>query len=263
MCEEKKIRKVINYCWFGGNEKPQKVIECIDSWKKICKDYEIVEWNESNFDIKKYKFVEEAYRAQKWAFVTDVARLDIIYNNGGIYFDTDVEVVRNIDDLLKYDLFMGFESREFLNDGLGFGAIKNNDLLRQNLEEYKSVEFDEKNLSSIACPIITSRVFEKNGFLMNNTNQVINNNAIFSKEYFCPMDYETGKIDITDKTYSIHHYSASWKSKIELRMHKTEQNLFNLLNKMYSGKNNLKIAHRISKLIWYVPSLLENKKGKK
>ena len=116
------IPRKIHYFWFGGNEKPAKVKKCINSWKKYCPDYELVEWNESNFDVHCMPFVEQAYNAKKYAFVSDVARLIVVYEQGGIYMDTDVEVIKPLDDLLENKAYMSFENNENVNTGQGFGA---------------------------------------------------------------------------------------------------------------------------------------------
>lgn len=215
-----KIPKVINYCWFGGNELPEKAKKCIESWKKYCPDYEIVEWNEKNYDINKYEFTKKAYEEKKWAFVTDVARLDIIYNNGGIYFDTDVELIKNIDELLIYECFLGFESKEYINTGLGFGAIKGCELIKANLDMYEQIHFPKDNKAGkVSCPIITSKVLKKYGFNLNGKTQEKNGIKLFSPEYFCPLDYETKKLKITNNTYSIHWYEASWLTKFDKFKH--------------------------------------------
>jgi len=129
------IPKIIHYCWFGNNELTQSALDCINSWKKYCPDYTIIRWDETNFDVNKYVFTKEAYEMKKWAFVSDVARLDIIYNNGGIYLDTDVELIRNIDSLLKDELFIGFENKEYVANGLGFGAVKGNEIIKFCLKD--------------------------------------------------------------------------------------------------------------------------------
>ena len=123
------IPKKIHYFWFGGNEKPKSVKKCIDSWKKYCPDYEVIEWNESNFDIRCMPFVEQAYEAKKYAFVSDVARLMMIYEYGGIYMDTDVEVIKPLDNLLENKAYMGFENDENVASGLGFD--------RQRIDNFK------------------------------------------------------------------------------------------------------------------------------
>ena len=122
-----KIPKVIHYCWFGGNPKPKLVQKCIHSWKKYCPDYEIIEWNESNFDISSCPlYVRQAYDVKKWAFVSDYARLKIIHTCGGIYLDTDVELIKSLDSLLEYNAFFGFEDGKYVATGLGFGAVSDN-----------------------------------------------------------------------------------------------------------------------------------------
>ena len=118
------IPKVIHYCWFGHNPLPERYKEWIKSWKRYCPDYEIVEWNESNYDVTKHPYMRAAYDAKKWGFVSDYARLDIIYENGGIYLDTDVELVKNLDELLYQEGFAGVDSSGRLSTGLGFGARK-------------------------------------------------------------------------------------------------------------------------------------------
>ena len=118
------INKVIHYCWFGGQPLDSRGKKCLESWKKYFPNYEIIQWNENNFDVSRLDFMSQAYKDKKWAFVSDVARLLIVYENGGLYFDTDVEVIRSIDDLLENDAFFGFENDSFVATGLGFGAIK-------------------------------------------------------------------------------------------------------------------------------------------
>ena len=120
------IPKVIHYCWFGGNELPELAMKCIDSWKKFCPDYEIKQWNEKNYDLDSSRYIKEAYKNKKWAFVSDYARLDIIYNNGGIYLDTDVELIGKLDEFLDEKCFLAAEREEYVNTGLGFGAEKGN-----------------------------------------------------------------------------------------------------------------------------------------
>ena len=127
------IPKIINYCWFGKNPLPTSVKKCINSWKKYCPDYKIIQWDETNFDVKSNMFVKEAYEAKAWAFVSDYARLKVKYENGGIYFDTDVELVKNLDFLLKNSAYIGIQQSEYLcNTGLGFGAEKGILLLKSN-----------------------------------------------------------------------------------------------------------------------------------
>ena len=206
------IPKVIHYCWFGNNPKNKDIEKCMASWKKFCPDYEIIEWNESNFDINCIPFVKQAYDAKKWAFVTDYARLKIIYENGGIYLDTDVELLKPLDELLTLDAYVGLQSAEYINTGLGFGAVKGNQLIYDVMNDYNERCFSDENCQKLACPIINTEIFTENGFIHENKLQVVNGVTILPIEYLNPMDSETYIIHLTDKTYSIHHYSTSWKN---------------------------------------------------
>ena len=139
------IPKIIHYCWVGGKPKPQSVLYCIESWKRCCPDYEIREWNESNYDFTKNEYMRQAYEAKKWGFVPDYARLDIIYEYGGIYLDTDVEMLRSPDELLGQDGFMGFENtgdgEYFVNCGHGFGAVPHHEVIRKARDLYNVLSF--------------------------------------------------------------------------------------------------------------------------
>ena len=145
------IPKKIHYCWFGENEKPLLVIECIKSWQKYCPDYEIMEWNSKNYDVHKNKYMEQAYQAKRWGFVSDYARLDIIYQYGGIYLDTDVELIRSLDDLLETDGYIGFEKKVdeecdevYVNTGQGFGASAFHPVVKAMMDIYKEIDFVEQ-----------------------------------------------------------------------------------------------------------------------
>lgn len=179
-----RIPKVIHYCWFGNNEKPEIILKCINSWKKFCPDYEIIEWNESNFDVNQNRFMKYAYEKKKWAFVSDVARLIVIYKYGGIYLDTDVELNSNIDELLQYDTFFAFESIRYIASGLGFGSIKESDILKKMIDTYNVATLDEDKL--IPCPIYNTKVLKQ--YLptleLNGKTQVINDNMFLSMEAY-------------------------------------------------------------------------------
>ena len=133
--------KKIHYCWFGGTEIPDKYKSWMESWERFCPDYEIIQWNEDNYDVSKNKYMFQAYSEKKWAFVPDYARLDIIYNHGGIYLDTDVEIIKNFDDLLYTKGFAGFESNDYVAFGLGFGAMKNLPIIKELRDMYDDIEF--------------------------------------------------------------------------------------------------------------------------
>lgn len=209
------IPKTIHYCWFGGNPLPELARKCIESWKKYCPDYEIIEWNETNYDVGKCAYMKEAYQAKKWGFVPDYARFDIIYSHGGIYLDTDVEIVRNLDELLENRAFMGFESADYVNPGLIIGGEAGNPEIAQIMRWYESHHFimESGEIDLTASPAIVTAVLLERGLHKEQSVQLLNGAlTIYPKDYFCPMDYYTGDITITDNTYTIHHYSASWLS---------------------------------------------------
>lgn len=206
------IPKKIHYCWFGGGELPDEYKKYIESWRKCCPDYEIIRWDESNYDVTKNRYMRQAYENKKWAFVSDYARVDIIYHQGGIYLDTDVELVKNFDEFLKWDLFCGFESFDYVSWGVGFGAVKEHEILKDVLNEYEKRSFlkEDGSFDLTGCPILQSEVMKRYGFVMNGQPQSINNIAIYPIEYFAPFSYLRGFGRITENTHSIHHYSASW-----------------------------------------------------
>jgi len=219
-----KIPKKIHYCWFGGKELPEKNREWINTWKKYCPDYEIIEWNESNYDYKKNEFMYEAYKAKKWGFVPDYARLDIIYNHGGIYLDTDVEIIRTIDDLLYQDAFAGVDGTNKISLGLGFGAVKNHKMIGELMEMYSNIHFDRENM--IAAPIFEKSFFEQKGYLSNGEYQLIENMTIYPEKVLSGKCIFTGAVLPTDKTFTIHHYDASWKDKDIQGRRERERDIF-------------------------------------
>ncbi len=208
------IPKTIHYCWFGGKPLPKMAEKCIKSWKKYCPDYEIIEWNESNYDISSAPlYVREAYKAKKWGFVPDYIRLWIIYNYGGIYLDTDVEVVKPLDDLLENKAYAGFETpSNVVNFGLGFGAEPGNRIIKELMDSYNDLHFinPDGTLNMIPSPELNSEVFRRLGLIENNTNQMIGSMRIYSSEYFCPKDMWDRTLKITENTVSIHHFDGSW-----------------------------------------------------
>lgn len=208
------IPKKIHYCWFGRNPKPDLAQKCIRSWKRYCSDYEIIEWNEDNYDISAVPlYVRQAYEAKKWAFVTDYVRLDVVYRYGGIYLDTDVEVIKSLDRFLKHRAFFGLESPEYINTGLGFGAERGAEILEELMADYQEIPFvlPDGSFDQTSCPVRNTQVFLKRGFLQKDEEQVVRNEMhIYPCEFFSPMSCETGIMTITPNTYSIHHFAASW-----------------------------------------------------
>ena len=218
------IPKTIHYCWFGGSELPPLAKKCIRSWKKYCKDYEIVRWDETNFDISTAPlYVRQAYKFKKWAFVTDYVRLKVVYENGGIYFDTDVQVIKKIDEFLVYNSFFGFQDNTRVNTGLGFGAEKHGVILRELMNQYESIPFILNNgeYDLLDCPTRNTTVFLNYGLKQDGTNQLLDNKImVFSQDYFCPISYDTLEKRVTTNTHSIHWFEASWHTKEEKNSHK-------------------------------------------
>lgn len=205
------IPKKIHYCWFGGNEKSKLTKKCINSWKKYCPDYEIIEWNESNFDVTKNDYLKFCYENKKWAFLSDLARLMIIYSEGGIYFDTDVEMIKNIDFLLEYKAFFGFENRKNIATGLGFGAIAHHSVVKTMIDQYEYLQRDKnKKYTLLKCPQLNTRALNEWGVQLNGEIQYLKNMIILPVEYMNPYDDSTGVLRKTENTITIHWYSKSW-----------------------------------------------------
>ena len=213
------IPKVIHYCWFGRGKMPKLAKKCIKSWKKFCPDYKIICHNEDNFDLTQNRYLNEAYKAGKWAFVSDYARLKIICDNGGIYLDTDVELIKPIDDLLLTKGFMGFDEKGIVATGLGFGAEKGNKIVSEFLKDYDNIPFvlPDGSYDLTPCPNRNTEALKRLGMDIKNTSQTFMDITFLPDEYLCPMNYYTGKKTITENTYSIHHYSASWTSVVTKR----------------------------------------------
>lgn len=205
------IPKKIHYCWFGGNEKSKLAKKCINSWKKYCPDYEIIEWNESNFDVTKNDYLKFCYENKKWAFLSDLARLMIIYSEGGIYFDTDVEMIKNIDFLLEYKAFFGFENRKNIATGLGFGAIAHHSVVKTMIDQYEYLQRDKnKQYTLLKCPQLNTRALNEWGVQLNGEIQYLKNMIILPVECMNPYDDPTGVLRKTENTITIHWYSKSW-----------------------------------------------------
>lgn len=210
------IPKKIHYCWFGGNPLPNDVKKCIESWKKYCPDYEIIRWDESNFDINCNSFIKDAYAVKAWAFVSDYARLKIVYENGGIYLDTDVELLKSLDDLLVNKCYFAVQQSDYLaNTGLGFGALKGSEIVKKMLDEYDDLEFDNGNREQLSCPIVNNITLEKYGFKKSDDIIYLDdgNVIIYPPKYFDPIAPGNSKNLMCECTYSIHHYTATWTNK--------------------------------------------------
>ena len=214
------MNKTIHFFWFGGAEKGKTIEKCIASWKKHFPDFEIKEWNESNFDIRQNKYISQAYDAKKFAFVSDFARFKILHEQGGLYFDTDVEVIKPFYNLLERDAFVGFETDEFVNPGLVLWAKEpGNEMLGEILETYAGLEFvnPDGSLNTVTiCKYFTDTL--KNHGLKNDdgTVQQCGSFSVFPREYFCPFDDLTGVMKKNENTYAIHWYAKSWMSKKDI-----------------------------------------------
>lgn len=205
------IPKKIHYCWFGRGEKPKVAQKCIASWKKYMPDYEIIEWNEDNFDININIYTKMCYEQKKYAFLTDYVRLLVIAEHGGIYFDTDVEAVKSFDSLLNCSAFFGFENNEYVNTGEGFGAEANSKFIRQMISEYEFL-LDGQH-GTIGCPRLNTDALLKFGLVQNGEKQELDGAIIYPADYFNPYDDPTGVLTKTGNTYSIHWYGKSWLDK--------------------------------------------------
>lgn len=215
------IPKIIHYCWFGRNPLPSLAIECIASWRKFFPDYEIKEWNEDNFDVNVIPYTKEAYKVRKYAFVSDYARFWILYNYGGLYFDTDVEVIRSLDDIIKNGAFMGFERdpedkrRGLVNPGLGLGMEKGNAFVKTMLDRYAELSFIDGNGQLMTDKTIVHHTTDalQDAGLGKDRLQKIHGITIYPAEYFAPIHFVTKRLHITRNTRTIHRYMGSWAEK--------------------------------------------------
>lgn len=212
------IPKIIHYCWFGRGQKPLLAEKCIESWKKHCPDYKIMEWNEDNFDISSNQYVAEAYKSKKWAFVTDYVRLWALYNYGGVYMDTDVEVLKSLDPYLKHQAFSGFENATQIPTGI-MSCEKGFDLFKEQLEYYDTAHFilPDGSLNLTTNVVTITNQMKKHGFKPNNQYQVLNGYAFYPNNVFCPFLERLGDKEYMKDTVTIHHFAGSWKSQAAIK----------------------------------------------
>lgn len=222
-----KIPKTIHYCWFGGGEKSDLMKKCIESWNKVMPEYEIIEWNESNF-YSENRYFNEALELKKYAFASDYARLKIIYEHGGVYLDTDVEVLKDLTPILDKGDFMAMEKTCNVATGLGFAAEKNNEVVGRLLQDYDNISFvTEEGYDNMPCPQRNTLALKEYNFQPKQVIQQIKNVIIYPSDYFCPMNYDTGEINLTENTYTIHHYAYSWASEDSKKLLEVKRKIFN------------------------------------
>lgn len=225
------IPKTIHYCWFGGNSIPKEYEKYIDSWKRFLPDYEIKRWDEVNYDVNCIPFSAEAYNVGKFAYVSDYARLKILYENGGVYFDTDVEVIKSLDEIIEKGSFMAFEKNTLVNEreilnvnpGLGFAVEPGNPIIREILDFYESHHYiyPDGHMEQITIVKIVTDILKRHGLSRCDIPTTIEGITIYPWDYFCPVEFLSSKLEITENTRTIHHYSASWMSWTDkLRMKK-------------------------------------------
>lgn len=224
------IPKIIHYCWFGRNSLPTAVVKCIDSWKKYLPDYEIRQWNEDNFPVQDYIFAKEALENNMYAFASDVARLHALKFEGGIYMDTDVEVLKSLDDLLNQTAFSGFENEDFVPTGI-MASVKDGAWVTELLKYYDNKLFLnlDGRMETTSNTFIITQMMKEKGFIMNNSFQEIKSYVTFyPNDYFCPKSYKTGALELTNNSYCIHHFAKSWIPKDKRYRNIIKMKLMNL-----------------------------------
>ncbi|EJR53267.1 hypothetical protein IIM_02631 [Bacillus cereus VD107] len=241
-----KIPRIIHYCWFGGKEKPDIIKKCIDSWQIHLVGYEIREWNEDNFDINQNVYVREAYKAKKFAFVSDYVRVYALYNFGGIYLDTDVEIFKSFSGILHHDSFWGFEQENYIATST-IGSVKGNKLIKIFFDSYEEKNFikEDGNYDDLTNVAIVTEILKKMGLKTNGKYQEIDGiGAFYPQTYFSPYDYINCRKFITENTYAMHHFYKSWLSpKVRLKGH-----IKIIISKVIGGENMARIRKKFSRI---------------
>ena len=233
------IPKIIHYCWFGRNPKPPLAEKCIRSWKKFCPDYEIMEWNEDNFDVSSAPaYVQQAYEARRWAFVTDFVRLKALTEMGGVYMDTDVEVVKSLDPYLKHRAFAGFEWIDRVQTGL-LACEPGFPLFLDFLAHYDTASFlkEDGSVDITTNVEVLTKLCMQRGMVCNDQLQTVDGLTIYPREVFCPVDYDTEKLNRTRKTVTIHWFAGSWHTEEELEAMRQEK-----LQQLREKRSNFRYA---------------------
>ncbi len=206
------IPKIIHYCWFSGNPIPTVLQECIRSWREQCPDYEIVQWNEHNIDLDKYTYTKEAHELKRWGFIPDIIRLDLLYEIGGFYFDTDVRIIKNLDPLRYQNAFCGRERAGHVNFGGGSGAVKGSPVIKKILDFRRDVPFVLSNskLNTEASGFYETTPLMEMGLKLEDVNQQLDGINVYASEFFSPRNYVNGEMITNQNTFSIHYFSGSW-----------------------------------------------------
>ncbi|WP_413307817.1 capsular polysaccharide synthesis protein [Bacillus sp. 1P10SD] len=240
-----RISKTIHYCWFGGKEKSEIVRKCMESWKKHLINYEIIEWNEDNFDIDINSYVKEAYEAGKYAFVSDYVRVYALYHYGGIYLDTDVEIYKAFDDLLYHSSFWGFEQENFIATST-IGAEKGNLLIKEFLDSYHDKRFlkSDGTLNQITNVAIVTELLKNKGLKTNGEYQELEDGVIYPQTYFSPYDYINCRKLVSNQTYAMHLFYKSWLPKSA----RLKGNSKMILAKLIGGDNISRLRRRFRAL---------------
>jgi mannosyltransferase OCH1-like enzyme len=248
------IPKIIHYCWFGEASLTELAEKCITSWKKHCPDYKLMIWNETNFDVNIVPFTAQVAKVKKWGFIVDYIRAYVVYNYGGIYLDTDVELLKSFsDDMLQNICFSGFENEKYINPGNIFAGEKECAIAKELMDFYASYNFINENgeLNLTPSPRIFTDILLKYGLRQNNNYQELGIFTAYPTEYFCPKDFRTGFLEITENTCSIHHYDSSWLSS-------KEKKYFNIMQKMYNKLGNNILSRIFGLFLFFIMRLEEN-----
>lgn len=240
-----KIPKKIHYCWFGGKELPELAVRCIESWKKYLPDYEIIRWDESNFDLNCNDYVKEAYENKKWAFITDYVRLYVLKKYGGIYMDTDVEVLKDLTPFLELKAFSGFENDTQIPTGI-MASEKNGKWVTELLKDYDNKHFVNEDGSfdmTTNVVLITNTTKRLYPLVEKNSYQDFGDVVFYPKDYFCPKDHRDGRVYLTENSYTIHHFNGSWLNESTRKKRKIYQTITRVFGTKIS--DGIKKVYRI------------------
>lgn len=230
------IPKTIHYFWFSGKKKTSLAEECLKSWKQICPDYEMVEWNTGNYDVTANAYMYQAFQVQNWAYVSDYARLDVVYRYGGIYLDLDVRLLKNLDFLLKHEMFIGFGPLRDI-EAAAFGAKQGCTVIKDMMNIYESRIFEPNTSTNLlnVQPVYLDTFFSERGFLINGRYQERKGVALYPRELFSPMDWFTGETGTLEKSAGIHYCAGGWHSKKQRENRIRKRNGYRRLEEMYFG----------------------------